>query len=334
MVALVLVCGCGGVDGRSLEEGSSGAGAAGGSGGASGSGGAGTGPVGAGGTGQVTPSMDPPLFTDEPPEPPSEPGRCDKVDFLYVIDNSASMLDKQENLARSFEGFSRIVSETLGTNDHHIMVVDTDAMNSGDVFVATPTDELDECTWTLGAGRRFGGEGEDCGIEGNQRFLLDDQKNMAQAFSCLARVGIYGSAGEQPLGALLAAIGATRGRAQGCNQGFVRDDAVLVVTLITDEEDVVSSGDPTFWNRQLVAVKGSEQSVVMLGLIPDNHIEGGLPGGPCAPESGAEAPKLERFVRSFELSALGSVCAPDYSAFFADAVSSIDTACEEFVPLR
>ena len=46
-----------------------------------------------------------------------------------------------------------------------------------------------------------------------------------------------------------------------------------------------------------------------------------------------EAPRLQRFVESFERGSLGSVCAPDYASFFAQAVSEIDTACEEFVPI-
>jgi hypothetical protein len=109
---------------------------------------------------------------------------------------------------------------------------------------------------------------------------------------------------------------------------------VLVVTLITDEEDEQSRGDPDFWKQMLVRVKGgNEAAVVMLGLIADNHIPGGLPGGPCDEFSGSPSPRLESFVRSFELGAIGSVCAPDYSVFFADAVSTIDTACDEFVPI-
>jgi hypothetical protein len=73
--------------------------------------------------------------------------------------------------------------------------------------------------------------------------------------------------------------------------------------------------------------------LVMLGLIADNHIPGVLPGGPCDEFSGSPSPRLESFARSFELGSIGSVCAPDYSVFFADAVSSIDTARDEFVPV-
>src|SRR5688572_29144136 len=42
-----------------------------------------------------------PIFMDDNPSTTPPPKRCDKVDFLFVVDNSASMADKQEKLALS-----------------------------------------------------------------------------------------------------------------------------------------------------------------------------------------------------------------------------------------
>jgi hypothetical protein len=53
---------------------------------------------------------------------------CQKVDFLFVIDNSGSMLEEQDNLAGSFPSFINSISTTLdAAQDYHIMVIDTDA---------------------------------------------------------------------------------------------------------------------------------------------------------------------------------------------------------------
>jgi hypothetical protein len=281
-----------------------------------------------GGGGGVTTSNEPtPIFEDPPIPPPPE--KCDKVDFLYVVDNSASMLAKQETLARSFDGFSSIVEETLGTNDHHIMVIDTDSRNINDGL--TGLEDADACVGILGAGLRNGSEGESCGIEGPQRYMLDGQGNPEDTFSCLAQVGIFGDSDESPIDALLAATGSASSEARDCNAGFLRDDAVLVVTIITDEEDEVSAGDPAQWKRELLRAKGNqEEAVVVLGLISDIDVEGGLPGGPCnEANGGSAAPLLRSFVSSFERGSMGSVCASDYSTFFAQAVSVIDTACRE-----
>lgn len=326
MVVLALFAGCG-VSRVDVAPGPGQGSDAGGSEGAAGGRGS------TGGTGVVSPGDAPPLFEDddEPPPPRDEPRGCAKVDFLYVIDNSPTMVDKQANLARSFISFSRIVSETLGTNDHHIMVIDTDAGNAGDALYGR---DSSACENQLGAGRRSGGEGEECGIEGNQRYVLDNQENLQNTFSCLAKVGIYGNAEELTIQAMLTATGATTVDISACNGGFLRDDAVLVVTIITDEDDEATRGTPSTWKTNLLRVKGGkEESVVMLGLIADNHIPGGLQGGPCDEFSGSPSPRLESFVRSFDLGAIGSVCAPDYSSFFEAAVSSIDTACDEFVPV-
>lgn len=283
-----------------------------------------------------TPDPDAPLFGPEDEDPgPAPPQRCQKVDFLYVVDNSASMADKQENLALSFDGFSRIVQDTLGTTDHQIMVVDTDDANVGDELAAEDGIEPDGCSGMLGAGRTMSELGVGCNISGSQRFLRDDQPHLAETFSCLARVGTLGDVDERPMDALLAATGAAPSGLGTCNQGFLRDDAILVVTVITDEEDDKSLGDPADWKRALIEAKhGNEEAVVVLGLISDTQVPGGLPGGPCDELSGAEAPRLMSFVRSFELNSMGSVCAEDYSEFFAQAVSYIDTACDVFSPLR
>jgi hypothetical protein len=339
MAALALACGCGAGDASGGGDAGGGRDATGKGGGSGGSGGTQASIGGSASEPSPTP-LQPPLFGNEDPEVPTGRKKCDKVDFLYVVDNSASMVDKQANLARSFIGFSRIVEETLGTNDHQIMVVDTDAGNVNDVLNGRDrAGELDMCTGMLGVGLRTGADGEECGINGSQRYLRNEQGNLADAFSCLAQVGVLGNVDERPMDALLAATSAPRsGAADGdveeCNSGFLRDDAILVVTIITDEEDDQSSGDPSSWRRSLLEVKrGNEQGIVVLGLIADNEIPGGLPGdGACDETNGTPSPRLQRFVESFELGSLGSVCSPDYSSFFADAVSRIDTACEVFDP--
>jgi hypothetical protein len=275
-----------------------------------------------------TPAFDD--FVGDDPVSRTEERGCEKVDFLYVIDNSPSMVDEQENLARSFVGFSRVIEQTLRASDHHIMVVDTDGVAASDVLDSTPA--YYGCEQVLGAGVRFSGSG-DCYVESELAYLEPEQENVAQSFSCLARVGAMGNVESKPIEALLRATGAIGTELQTCNTGFLRDDAILVVTVITDEDDDDSDGQPEDWKEMLLAAKGgNEQAVVMLGLISDTHLQQGLPGGPCDDTSGLDAPRLQRFAESFELGSVGSVCAPDYSEFFADAVQTIDTACDVFVP--
>ena len=135
------------------------------------------------------------------------------------------------------------------------------------------------------------------------------------------------------------------GEVAACNEGFLRDDAVLVVTIITDEDDNGphaddlegdSPGSPSEWFDALVAVKGgNEKAIVALALIGDND----QPAGICAPLDhatfdGAEAaPRIRDFVGRFGTRGkVASVCADNYEEFFMQTVDTIGEACEEFQP--
>lgn len=281
---------------------------------------------------------------------------CEKVDFLFVIDNSASMADEQLNLSTSFPGFIEAIRSSVQAQDYQILILDTDDYDKEKCDVTCGiTGECNDrpcaevlppnCNGVLGAGRVEDQLGMPCPIQGAQRFLVDGQPALGDTFSCLAQVGTDGSPSERPMQAMVEAVSPALNAPGACNAGFIRDDAILVVTIITDEEDghndmqdalPGSLGEPSDWRDALVAAKhGDMSAIVVLGLIGD----AGQPGAICAPlnpnaVNGAEAtPRLIEFVELFgSRGVVGSVCAPDYAPTFADAVGRIDTACDEFVP--
>jgi hypothetical protein len=161
--------------------------------------------------------------------------------------------------------------------------------------------------------------------------MAQGQPELEATFSCAAQVGTRGSVIEEPMEALLAATSQSLNAPGRCNDGFMRDDAILVVTVITDEEDR-SEGGPEDWRLALLETKqGNPDALVVLGLVGDNNIEDGLLGGPCFLLDADGSPRLQQFVSSFG-GVLGSVCASDYTPFFQTAVGSIDSACDDFVP--
>jgi len=260
------------------------------------------------------------------------PVGCNKIDFLFVIDNSLSMLQEQSNLTASFPGFMQVVGETVQATDHHVMVIDTDGWDGEGTQASSEV-----CDDTLGAGKRASSGGSDCGIVGAQRYIELGQPDLETTFACLGKVGTFGDFGEQPMDAMLRAVSASENAATGCNAGFLRDDAILVVVLVTDEDDTRSAGRAEAWRQALLDAKsGDERAVVVLGFVGDDNVEGGLPGGPCPLLSVSfGAPELQRFVQSLPLGSLASVCADNYAPFFEQAVSSIRNACDEFsAPLR
>lgn len=268
---------------------------------------------------------------------------CQKVDFLFVVDSSGSMGDEQSNLLASFPGFISAIRDTLMIEDFHVMAVEAgDRDGPG-------------CDGTLGAGRLTDAAGNGCGLVGGHRYATQDQPDLVSAFTCMASVGIGGSIDEKTMDATIASVTALEGPGQ-CNEGFLRDDAILVITIISDEEDDPtdgvapgitvtgqcdgadydgnSSGDPGSWHDAVVAAKNQDPgAVVVLSLVGDCDTT-----GTCEPIRdggliGAEpAPRIRAFANSFGYGQVGPVCAPDYSPFFAEAIGVIDTACDDFVP--
>lgn len=301
------------------------------------------------------------------------PPECRKMDFLFVIDSSVSMSDEQQNLADSFPGFVETIRESTGVGDYHVMIVDTDAFALGpDTQWAncSPTATCCEswcgdhpdglcngypcttpasCDDRLGAGRVLGSSEQSCGFATDDRFLLDSQSDLEEAFSCAAKVGTRGYVDEKPMEAMSLAVSEQMNGPGGCNEGFLRKDALLIVVIITDEEDDIeepipdcsrgypgSAGGPDTWAQTLLDAKGGlEQNIVVLTLA-------GPVDDPCPPLdkcfdaglTGAEpAPRLAEFTSKFLHANLGSVCAPSYDEFFNEAVSAVAQACHEFEPV-
>ena len=271
------------------------------------------------------------LASDDPVAAAPEAIGCTKVDFLFVVDNSLSMLEEQTALVRSFPGFMSVVEQTLGASDFHVMVIDTDAGGLGDA-ISTILGRSDVCAPVLGAGHRQNQSGEECGLEGTQRYLDATQSDLAGAFSCVAQVGTLGNPSEAPVDAMLASLAPAINAAGGCNAGFSRDDAVLVVTLIGDEDDATSAGDPSAWRQSLIAAKGGNpDSIVFLGLIGGDGNAAQSPA--CIASEVDAAPRLHELIQALPFGTTGDICAADYAPFFADAVSVIDTACDDFTPI-
>jgi hypothetical protein len=264
--------------------------------------------------------------------PPPIDMSCQKIDFLFVIDNSGSMQDEQERLIDGFPGFIEQIEASIQQYDYHLMVVTTGSPFGSDTDPAA-------CDGALGVGRIEDWRGTDCGLApqpGDSRYADTEDGELAEVFACVASVGTYGSGTEQPIWAMGQAL-IEHSRPGGCNEGFLRDDAILVVTMITDEEDADDSpGDPAVWKDVLVSAKyGDEDAVVMLGLLGDPDLDDGVcePYDLVAGGDGAEpAPRLRRFVESFPFGSWSSVCADDYAPFFNEAVADIGEACRDFTP--
>lgn len=266
--------------------------------------------------------------------------KCD-IDFLFVIDNSGTMESEQDSLVNSVPEFVTTVTEEIpNLETFHIAAVTTQAYREN----GPGCQEMGGMVTQTGT--RFSSN-RVCTPYASGGSYMTEEDDLLDKFDCAARAGTgdgqYGD--ERPMEALEKALSGDNVAEGGCNEGFLRDDALLVVTVITDEEDdninpgEGSPGDPTQWHDALLATKGgAEEMVVVLGLLgteASTECEALLPTGMGEGNfDGAElSPRLEAFVKSFgERGFVGDVCADNYDPFFEKAISVIDFACDNIIP--
>jgi hypothetical protein len=273
----------------------------------------------------------------------SEEIGCERVDLLFVIDNSGSMADEQSNLVNSVPSFiSEIQTQLADAESYHIGVITTDEYEFNDGC-------NEEGALVTATG---GSDSSDavCGPYADGHNYMTENDDLDVTFTCAALVGTDGDGDERPMQTLKAALSPNMNGPGDCNEGFLRDDALLVIVIITDEEDdheedgclqsahPGSSDGPPQWFQGVVAAKsGVEENIVVLALV-------GPPGPDPAPcplldkcvggVEGAEvAERVVSFTTMFTNGFVGRICEPSYEVFFSEAVGVISTACDNFVPI-
>ncbi len=190
------------------------------------------------------------------------------VDVLFVVDNSNSMAEEQHALAREIP---RVV-QALATGD-----ADADGVQDFPAIASLRTGVVTTDMGTGGAvvptctNSRFGDDGilrtrGNTAIAGCEAIYpsfmelasgTEPIETFASHVGCVATTGTNGCGFEQQLEATLKAltpststtrfVEATTGHADGQNAGFLRDDAILLIVMLTDEDDC-SAIDPEIFD--------------------------------------------------------------------------------------
>ncbi len=279
-----------------------------------------------------------------------------KIDFLFVISRGANMTYRQAQLAAAVPQFIDTIQSKFANFDYHIMVVDGDPgwgnMTCNDLcpnlackvgepccnwyqqdaegtpccapdYPCQDLDLVTQCDRTWGAGTVFpaGVDGEankPCPIDGGRRYLVKGQTNLEDTFACIATVGAsgYGSLGQ----ALTAAMQSNINDPGGCNNGFLRKDALLMVTFIATGVDYQSEGTPGKWAQAVLDAKqGDDKSIVMLSILNTE--------AQWDPQD-----RIGTLVKMFPYRHLEDSLADDYGPAFVKAASLVETACAGFTP--
>ena len=258
----------------------------------------------------------------QPDAPPVEDG-CAGIDFLFVIDDSGSMGAQQTQLLGSFGGFITGIQDSLDDVDSfHVGVITSDAYGSNQAGCQSLGDLVTQ-TQNNGVCGPF--------AEGNR--FLTDADDIQTEFPCIGEVGTLGSGYEQPISALVEAVSDAKAQPGACNEGFIREDSILVVVVVTDDppvdgffDDAEPTLDTSGWAPAVLAAKNDNpEAVVVIGFIPWQDVS-------CVPLT-TESPNLINFVDAFgEQGIKASVCEPDYGPVFQSTLDTIKTTCDNFVP--
>lgn len=280
--------------------------------------------------------------------PPLPAGCKGKIDFLFVVSSGGTMQKFQARLLASFPGFMAAIQSQLPDFDFHILSANTnEGFDLDDCSVCTDScDPQGEppycgakftvCDKKVGSGVTFPtglyASNRRCDLDSGRRYIMPGQQDLAETFTCMAQVGVHGSGitGEAMAAALQPAINDPVNE-YACNGGFLRDDALLVVTLIQDDYDEDSLGTVDEWIEALRAAKNYDDDAFMV-LVLTTDVDVGYQQL-CWPNLYTMVKnRLRLLAEGVEHGFIDSICQDSYAPFFAEHVSHLVDLCDDFVP--
>ncbi len=199
------------------------------------------------------------------------------IDVLWVIDNSPTMWDVQDNLSSNLMSFFRFLDE--GMVDYQIAVTTTDI-------------------------RRHGGK-----LVGSPQIITPSTPDVMRAFRGNVHVGTDGSAKEEGLAAAELVF--------EHNTHFLRENAYIFIVWVSDQDDRSFGEIRYFWRvfSQLQGI-GNEGLITLAAIVgPDEEIEPGSPFRGCVSEHGSAQAGI-RYIELVEKTGgiWGSICDASFAA--------------------
>jgi hypothetical protein len=238
---------------------------------------------------------------------------CKKIDVIIAVDNSSSMAEEKSALANTvFPAFAtKLLQVSGGIDDFRVGV-------------------LDACP--LPANYHTSGVGGACNFASGKVWMEHSDPNLTQEFACVGNVDSSdmqcsgNNDDEQPASAAAASM--ENPYLGGPNAGFVRDDALLVVIAITDEDEqpVPSQTAQGVFQRLANARFGDPKRIVFLGI-------GGQANCSGVYGSANRANQLIAVTDLFKAQSRGvfwDLCAGQLENGLGEALQVIEKACNEF----
>jgi hypothetical protein len=233
------------------------------------------------------------------------------IDLLFLIDDSGSTQNKQDNFVGNFPVFINALEQIPGGLPNvHIGVVTSDLGAAGAVTMNGCMGSGDAARFQVNA---LGG-GANCGIATGEQFIIASESGtvtnlmpglaLANVFACMANRGARGCGYEHQLAAVNAALH-PRPDWNPMNEGFLRPDAYLAIIMLTDEDDCSAPDDatdfymsmaPAGWSDNARCAAAGHMCNDMPVPTPDLGASFSVPLGQCRPNPGGTLIPVEKIV--------------------------------------
>ena len=275
-----------------------------------------------------------------------------KIDFLFVISSWYSMKTIQVQLQEAFPAFTAMLEDEFADFDYHIMVVDagtsallpncdacydcTGCTKPGCGEYGGPEDypckgPFVVCDVTSGAGvtitGNFGATNKRCDLFGGNRYIVKGEPDPEAAFKCIATLG-EGPKTAVPMTVMQDALEPNM-LSGGCNDGFLRKDALLAVVVLDGVQDNGTPGTPQDWYDALVAAKGGNEEAIVT-LVLSNDVD--LPDGVCKYDPMIGPNPLRLFAEAAAYGRFASICSDTYVDYLETMAATIIKQCSLLIP--
>lgn len=289
------------------------------------------------------------------PDFPAPLGCQGKIDVMFVISSNWHAKMAFNRLQAAYVAFVEMLQTgPLAALDYHVMVVDAagepgldscwecyqceqygcDGPGCSDW--GGPPDYpcqtyFGKCDGTDGVGVTLNGNwdasNKRCELYGGNRYIITGEPKLLDNFVCMASVGAgprTDVAGQMVMKALEPKLLGPK----GCNAGFVRPDALLVVIVIQGDLDTLSYKSPPDWYESMVDAKGGdEDAVLVMALATDrDQLPAVCPGVQLLSNPWREATTLAKH------GLFASICEPSYVPFLEQGAAMAVELCDNPIP--
>ncbi len=253
------------------------------------------------------------------------PAGCQRVDVIVATDYSSSLEEEHDELGgpviASFP--SALLAINGGIEDFHLGVID-----------GCPKPAYLQDT----------GRGGACNYSTGTNYMISSSPDLATEFACVTDFISTGYMGMDDMcldsgdfedddeqAGLAAAEAVSAEALASANAGFLRDDALLFVVTMTDEDEQLADVASTqeIYDRLIAAKGGDVSKIVYLGIAGGSECTGPLGDAFNAVQS-------QSLAALFEAQGQGmfwDLCMGDIEGAFLTAIEQVvDPACQQFEP--